>query len=119
MTGGNDHDRTGHSENGDLRRNQVASIIFAATLTPHRSLGAFGFSILIGIFGLTCFLAGVMFLLLGAWPVVGFLGLDVLILWLAFKLNYRAARACEQISVSRDRLLIRNSAIGSPYTLCR
>ncbi len=92
---------------GSGTADEAGDIIFAATLTPHRSLGTFGFSILMGIFGLTCFIAGLMFYLVGAWPVVGFLGLDVLILWLAFRLNYRAARACELISLSRDRLLIR------------
>lgn len=107
MSGSNDQRPTSHRDHGGSGSSGGGNIIFAATLTPHRSLGVVGFSILIGIFGLTCFMAGVMFYLLGAWPVVGFLGLDVLILWLAFKLNYRAARASEQISLSRDRLVIR------------
>ncbi len=81
--------------------------IFAATLQPHRSLPPAGFAVLMGIVGLTCFLAGLMFWRLGGWPVAGFLGLDWLLIWLAFRLNYRAARAYEEVVLTRDELLIR------------
>jgi uncharacterized membrane protein len=47
---------------------------------------------------------GLIFLSLGAWPIFGFLGLDVLAIWLAFRWNYRAARAREEVSVSRTAL---------------
>jgi uncharacterized membrane protein len=53
---------------------------------------------------------GSTFFLLGAWPVPGFLGLDVLAVFLAFRLNYRAGRAAEEISVSRDRLTLRRKS---------
>ena len=46
---------------------------------------------------------GVLFLLLGAWPVFGFFGLDVLLIYGAFRLNYRAARAREEITPSAPR----------------
>ena len=36
---------------------------------------------------------------MGAWPVVGFFGLDILLIQFAFRLNYRAARAAEEISL--------------------
>ena len=39
--------------------------------------------------GAVSFVAGVVFLLMGAWPVFGFFGLDVLLLYWAFRLNYR------------------------------
>jgi uncharacterized membrane protein len=84
--------------------------IFSARLSPHRSLGARGFALLMGLVGLTCFLAGLLFWRLGAWPVVGFLGLDWLLIWLAFRLNYRAARAHEDVVMTRDELLIRKVA---------
>jgi uncharacterized membrane protein len=94
----NDNPKTGeHTDN----------VIFAATLTPYRSLGAAGFAIVMAFVGMTCFISGTMFYVLGAWPIVGFLGLDVLLVWLAFRLNYRAGRARETVSLSRDALVIR------------
>jgi len=53
---------------------------------------------------------GVVFLSQGAWPVFGFFGLDVLALYIAFRLNYRAARAHELVSVSRTSVDIRQTA---------
>lgn len=50
---------------------------------------------------------GVFFLSLGAWPVFGFFGLDVLAVYVAFRLNYRAARAREEVSISRTAVDIR------------
>ncbi|MEM7214638.1 MAG: DUF2244 domain-containing protein [Pseudomonadota bacterium] len=79
---------------------------FVAELTPHRSLGRTGFFILMGFVSVTCFLSGMMFLVMGAWPVFLFMGLDVFIIWLAFKINYRAARARERISVGRHELKV-------------
>ena len=52
------------------------------------------------------FAAGVVFMALGAWPVAGFFGLDVLVLWLAFKLNYRAGRQFEVIELGADALVV-------------
>jgi uncharacterized membrane protein len=49
---------------------------------------------------------GTTFYLLGAWPVPGFLGLDVLAVYLAFRWSYRSARASEEIRVSRERLVV-------------
>lgn len=85
-------------------------IIFAATLTPHRSLGRTGFLVLMSLIASLWFVTGLYFWSLGAWPVAGFFGLDFLAVWLAFKLNYRAARAVEEIEVSRDLLIIRKVA---------
>lgn len=81
--------------------------IFSVTLTPHRSLGRFGFLILMLLFGGVSFVTGVVFLLLGAWPVFGFFGLDVLLLYWAFRLNYRHAEAYEQVIVTPSTLKVR------------
>jgi uncharacterized membrane protein len=79
---------------------------FVAELTPHRSLGRNGFLLLIGFIAVTCFTSGIMFWVMGAWPVFIAMALDVLIIWFAFHLNYRSARAREVISVARDELKI-------------
>src|SRR5215510_16535560 len=81
--------------------------IFSATLTPHRSLGRVGFLILMLLFGAISFVTGMMFLVVGAWPVLGFFGLDVLLLYWAFRLNYRHAEAYEQVTVTCSTLKVR------------
>lgn len=81
--------------------------IFSATLSPHRSLGRRGFLVLMAFIAALWFSTGLYFWSLGAWPVMGFFGLDLIAVWVAFKLNYRAARAYEEIEVSRETLVIR------------
>ena len=70
--------------------------IFSAILTPHRSLSATGFLLFMLVLGGISFAMGIMFLLLGAWPVFGFLGLDVLLVYWAFRSSYRSAKAYEE-----------------------
>ena len=81
-------------------------VVFSAVLRPYRSLSPHGFSLLMVAIALCSFTIGLAFWLMGAWPVVGFCGLDVLLIQLAFRLNYRDARAAEEISLSRDRLSV-------------
>jgi uncharacterized membrane protein len=81
--------------------------VFAAELVPHRSLGRKGFRILLALTGAVCFLYGIFFMMTGAWPIGLFLGLDFLLLYVAFRSNYRAAKAREEVTVSRTSLSIR------------
>lgn len=83
---------------------------FRALLTPHRSLGRTGFLVLMCAVTFGWMVTGAFFLANGAWPVFGFFGLDVVLLYVAFRLNYRAARAREEVSVSRTVLDIRKTA---------
>jgi uncharacterized membrane protein len=55
----------------------------------------------------TSFAAGTAFLMMGAWPVFGFFGLDVALVWWAFRANYRAAAAYEDIHMTANHLLVR------------
>ncbi len=57
--------------------------------------------------GIVLLSAGILFLALGAWPVFGFCGLDVLLLYCAFRANYRAAHACEEVTVTPSALTVR------------
>ncbi len=86
---------------------EIEPTIFSALITPHRSLTRVGFWILIGGYGLVSFAAGIAFLLNGAWPVFGFFALDVLLLYWAFKLNYRHAAAYEEVKVTPVALTVR------------
>jgi uncharacterized membrane protein len=85
----------------------IEPAIFSATITPHRSLGSTGFFVLMLCVSAASFVSGMAFLLMGAWPVFGFFGLDVLLLYLAFRANFRAARAHEEVTVTASELTIR------------
>lgn len=81
--------------------------LFSALLTPHRSLNRTGFLVLMGLLSAVSFAAGLAFLLIGAWPVFGFFGLDLLVIYWAFRINFRRARATEEIWVTPSELRVR------------
>jgi uncharacterized membrane protein len=83
-----------------------AETSFAAILTPHRSLGPKGFAVLMTAVCLVSFGTGLLFYLIGAWPVVGFMGLDLALIYIAFKLNYRAARLYEAVDLTPGALTV-------------
>jgi uncharacterized membrane protein len=90
--------------NAKLEQTQAAPGEFRALLTPHRSLGPMGFLVLMAALGGISFAAGLMFMMAGAWPVMGFFGLDVALVYVAFRVNYRAGRLYETIEVTPARL---------------
>ena len=81
--------------------------LFSAVLTPHRSLGRTGFVVLMCLIGGISFVAGLVFFIAGAWPVMGFFGLDVLLVYIAFKVSYRSAAAYEQVTMTPSTLTVR------------
>jgi uncharacterized membrane protein len=95
MTSGNDFDPGYEAE------------LFSARLTPHRSLNRTGFLVVMAFISVVSFAAGMAFLLMGAWPVFGFFGLDVLAIYWAFRINFRRARASEEIRVTPSELRVR------------
>jgi uncharacterized membrane protein len=84
--------------------------LFSALLTPHRSLNRTGFLVLMGFLCAISFAAGLAFLLMGAWPVLGFFGLDVFAIYWAFRINFRHARASEEITVMPSELRVRRTS---------
>ena len=80
---------------------------FDAVLYPNRSLGRFGFHLLMTAIVLVSVGLGAAFMLAGAWPVSGFFGLDVLLLYLAFRWNYRQGRRAEFIRLDGAGLVVR------------
>ena len=81
--------------------------IFSAVITPHRSLTPRGFLVLMLCLGGLSFISGVVFVSIGAWPVFGFFGLDVLLVYFAFRANFRAARGYEEVTVTATELIVR------------
>ena len=81
--------------------------IFSAILTPYRSLSHTGFLCLMAVVGGVSLATGVIFLLAGAWPVFGFCGLDVALMYWAFQVNYRRADSYEQVTVRPSELSVR------------
>jgi uncharacterized membrane protein len=75
---------------------------FERVLLPHRSLPPRGFHLLMLILGLISLAVGIGFVSIGAWPVTGFFGLDVALVYIAFRLNYRSARRSETIRLAGD-----------------
>lgn len=81
--------------------------LFSALLTPHRSLNRTGFLVVMAFVSVVSFAAGLAFLLMGAWPVLGFFGLDALAIYWAFRINFRRAKASEEILVTPSELRVR------------
>ena len=96
MTAGNGLD-TGDAE----------PLLFSVRLTPHRSLNRTGFVLVMTFLSVVSFATGIAFLMMGAWPVFGFLGLDVLAIYIAFKINFGRARAHEDITITPSELRVR------------
>ena len=79
---------------------------FDARLMPHRSLPRWGFHLLMASIAVTFAIIGLTFWSLGAWPVAGFCGLEVVLVWGAFELNYRAGRAHETVRLDGRTLVV-------------
>ena len=94
------------------------SRLWSVTLTPHRSLTREGFVVLMVIIVLINFVGGLLFLVSGAWPVAGFMGLDVLLIWWAFRQNFADGKCAERITVRDDLVILqRLSTEGASETL--
>ena len=91
----------------DDRNNHQEPVLFSALLTPHRSLSRSGFIAVMAVMTILSFAAGIVFTIMGAWPVFGFFGLDVLLVYWAFKLNFRHAKATEEITITHSEIRLR------------
>ena len=81
--------------------------LFSTRLTPHRSLNQTGFVVLMVVVSAISFIGGLASAIMGAWPVLGFFGLDALAIYWAFKVNFRRARAYEEVSITLTELRLR------------
>lgn len=93
----------------DANREPAAPLL-ELTLCPHRSLSPAGFWAIMTVLIALSFAGGVVFWLIGAWPVIGFVGLDVALVYWAFKASYAAGRAREEVRLTPEALVIRRIA---------
>jgi uncharacterized membrane protein len=82
-------------------------VLFQAELRPNRSLSPRGFGLLMIALVAVSFVAGIAFVSMGAWPVFGFFGLDVLLLYWAFKASYRSGNLYETLKLTDETLEVR------------
>ena len=81
-------------------------LVFDADIRPNRSLPSLGFMAVMGALIAMSFTAGLVFWIMGAWPVIGFFGLDIVLVWLAFKLSYRQGRQVETVQINPQELRV-------------
>jgi len=86
-------------------------VFFERVLWPHRSLPPHGFRALMLVLGLLSLAAGIGFVSVGAWPICGFFGLDVALLYLAFRISYRSARQRETLRLADDQFTVERVGI--------
>jgi uncharacterized membrane protein len=93
------------------RTDEAGRPILEMVLRPHRSLSKRGFAVVMAVMGGMMATIGVGFFAIGAWPIMGFMGfmgLDIALVLLAFLFSFRSARAAQEIRVTRDRLTVLN-----------
>ena len=96
-----------------------SAIEFSAILRPHRSLSPQGFRVLMATVGGVCFIFGIFFTAMGAWPVFGFLGLDVAIVYWAFRRSFADAEVREIVEVTGHEVVLYDARPAKPLTARR
>lgn len=81
--------------------------LFAALLTPHRAMDMHAIRWFIAFTAILASVPGLIFFTMGAWPIVGFLGLDVLLLYWALSASLKSGRAFEEVTLWPDALELR------------
>jgi len=85
---------------------ETKAVRFAAVLHPHASLSPRGFAIMMVALATVSFVLGGISMAMGFWPVFGFYGLDMLGLYLAFRVSYRRARRYETVELTAEALTV-------------
>jgi uncharacterized membrane protein len=85
----------------------MATVYLDAVLEPPRSLSTRGLNRVMLMLGAFSAVFSLGFLLMGAWPIVGFLGVEILALWLVFQWSFRAQTARTYVRVTADEVDVR------------
>jgi len=81
-------------------------LLFAARLAPNRSASVKAINLVIALLAFVFFATGLGFMLIGAWPVMGFLGLEIVLLYLALRWNLLLAGRHETVTLTRETLTV-------------
>jgi uncharacterized membrane protein len=81
-------------------------LLFDAVLMPHRSLTPLGFTLLTGFVAVVGFAAGAAYVVIGAWPVAGFTGIELALFYLLLRINYRGVRVHERVRLTQKELIV-------------
>ena len=90
-----------------LNHHAEGAVLYSAVLRPHRSAGSHAVRWIIWLVGLAWLIVGLAFAAAGAWPVMPFLGLEVLLLYGALRLNQKAGNAYEAVNLTEQTLSVR------------
>jgi uncharacterized membrane protein len=96
-----------------------AKPIFAATLTPHRSLTARGKQVVIALVAMLALIPATLFYVVGAWPVIGFMGLDVIAIAVALTISMNRGKSAEVLTLWPDQLELKRVDPKGRETLLR
>jgi uncharacterized membrane protein len=80
--------------------------IFEAVIVPHRSLSRRGLGLLLAAIFLACTINAAVFVRIGAWPVGGFTGVELLLAAVLLRVNVTSARATEMLLLTSETLRI-------------
>lgn len=84
-------------------------VLYSAELRPHRSATPRTATTIVLLVAVVWAIVIATFVAAGAWPVLPFLGLELLLLLLLFQLNQRAGNACEAIALTAAALTVRRT----------
>ncbi len=88
-----------------------SSFCWQTVLRPHRSLSRAGFRRFMVCLGVISLGVGLFFVHIGAWPVCGFFGLDVLLIYWAFRVSYRDGKMRETLRLQGDDFTIERVSV--------
>jgi len=86
-------------------------VFLDTVLHPYRSLKPRAFVILMLALAALSLVAGTICILVGAWPIFGFFGLDVLLVYVAFRASYRSARQHEAVRLTERSLTVERVSV--------
>ncbi len=89
------------------------TIYFDATLTPNRSLSPRAFTVVMAVVVAMSFIAGLSFVSMGAFPVIGFFGLDALAIWFAFRWSFRNLKQETRVRITAEQIDLMHERPGT------
>lgn len=85
------------------------TVYMDAVLEPNRSLSPRAFGLIMVVIGAASFCAGIIYISVGAWPVLGFFGLDALLIWYCFRLSFRDQSQRTRVKVTAERVFLHHT----------